>query len=159
MLALHVCSHSAFFVSFGLNKRKDGDNKRAHSLVFCFGGCGWGGGEEETKFWSIRSYVSVLPINSWGNVHRLRTKVECLTRPHNRGETGASPGLTVLSSLVGPVFCVVEYRSHKMTIFTEPLKGTWSEHRIRNWSLNPAEPFLTAPGSWGPLSSCASWSS
>ena len=162
---LSACS-LFFFMCFVLNEWKDGDLNRGHSSVVCFGG--WRVGQEETNLPDLKSCVSVLPVNSWGNVqpYSLRTKnwLPELASPHLEETTHRRwkgsiirSGCPVLVS--GACFYVVKYRNHKTTNLTEHLRNNQSEyrrrseHRKRNWNLNSAELFLRTPPSWRCLSS------
>ena len=149
-----------------MNERMEMLN-RGHSSAVCVGG--WRVSQEETNLSDLKSCISVLPVNSWGNVqtYSLRTKnwlPELLASPHLEETTHRRwkgsiirSGCPVLVS--GACFYVVKYRNHKTTNLTEHLKSNWSEyrrrseHRKRNWNLNSAEPFLRTPPSWRCLSS------
>lgn len=145
-----------------MNERMEMLN-RGHSLVVCFGG--WRVSQEETNLPDLKSCVSVLPVNSWGNVqpHSLRTKnwlPELLASPHleettHRRWNGSIIRSRCLVLVSGACFYVVKYRSHKTTNLTESNRSEYrrSEHRKRNWNLKSAEPFLRIPPSWRCLSS------
>ena len=145
LAAAAACLLSVPVLSFSLcplylmNERMEMLN-RGHSSVVCFGG--WRVGQEDTNLPDLKSCVSVLPVNSWGNVqpYSLRTKnwlPGLLVSPHLEETTHRRWNRSIIRSsclvlVSGARFYVVKYRSYKTTNLTEHLKSNWSEYRRRS---------------------------